>query len=285
MYARSFHSRRREEMWWIYKVNSRRNNYQVDWGDWDEFFASDEPGRWGSTELIPKLIQARRGDMIIAYQTNRNELAGLAQVVRWQKHGLFQDLILEPVETIGAKVLPLKAGDPQIAKIPALRGGPIATLYHISRSDAQRLLRAARRSVRADPNETASDANRALRGAGFGTAEENKRVEQAAIDWVTRDYKKRGWEVENVSRQKLGYDLECTCNRRVFHVEVKGSRGTEQKFIITASEKRTWRTDRHFVLALVTNALGRQKSLFQFRGTTGYRHFEFREVSYVATAR
>ncbi len=84
----------------------------------------------------------KRGDIIIAYQTNRNELVGIARVR--QSCELDSYLHLKPIETIRVKVRPLKESDQRIASIPALQGGPIQTIYAISESDARRLLKAAK---------------------------------------------------------------------------------------------------------------------------------------------
>jgi len=272
-------------MWWVYKCNARGEDYQPAWGDWNEFFANELASEWGSTEWTPKIATACKGDMIIAYQTDRNELVGLAKVVGWRHRRQYQDLMLKPFETIGAKVRPLKRVDPGIAKIPALRPGPIATLYNISSTDAQKLLLAARAAMRVDPAEAASRANGALKGAGFGAPEQNRRVEQAAIKFVTRYFENKRWNVKNFSDQNRGYDLVCSRQGKSLHLEVKGSRGTKHQFIVTANERKVWRSDSKYVLALVTNALSSMPSLSLFRGIGGFQHFQFEPISFVVTVR
>jgi hypothetical protein len=68
-------------------------------------------------------------------------------------------------------------------------------------------------------------------GGGFGSVETNRRVEEAAIEFVTRRYEEDGWTVRSVEAQKVGYDLRCdkgneqsarrsegyTRRRRLFH--------------------------------------------------------------------
>jgi hypothetical protein len=119
-------------VYWIYKCNSRRQPYQVAYGDWRDFFLRNAPQEWGSTEWVPALRDPRPGHTIIAYQTDRNELVGLAKVTRHQRRAGHLDLILAPVQMIGAKVRPLKQRYKSIRQIPALQPGPIKTLYHIS---------------------------------------------------------------------------------------------------------------------------------------------------------
>jgi hypothetical protein len=236
--------------YWMYKCNSSRPPSWVYRGDWLDFFADPYGGEWGSSKFVPDLARPRPGDTIIAYQTNRNELVGLATVVRHRQ----QDLILKPVETIGAKIRPLKASS-AIARIPALQGGRVATLYSISTGDARRLLRAARRQARQKTPQPEA-VEQAARGAGFGTAEENKKVEMAAIAFIRRYYRRLGWSVESCEQEKIGYDLECTKGRtHELHVEVKGIRGSQVGFVITANELKTWAKDKDYVLAAVNRAL------------------------------
>jgi hypothetical protein len=90
---------------------------------------------------VPALEQLHRGDTIIAYQTDRNELVGLAKVQ--QSCELDGCLYLTPIETIGVKVRSLREADPRIAAIPAFKPGPIKTIYSICEADAKRLLQAA----------------------------------------------------------------------------------------------------------------------------------------------
>lgn len=132
--------------WWIYKCNNRRHPHQVSWGDWAEFFAWEATSEWGSTEWVPSLAKLSPGDMVIAYQTDRNELVGVTKVDGFHKRGKYLDLYLEPIEEIGVKVRPLKRANPSIASISALMPGPIKTVYPITASDAHTFLRAARRA-------------------------------------------------------------------------------------------------------------------------------------------
>ncbi len=127
--------------WWVYKCNSRQYDYQRAWGDWQDIFGKSGVESWGSSQGIPDLAKLRQGDMVIAYQTDRNEFVGIAQVHQsCERDG---DLYLTPIEIIGVKVRPLKEADPMIAAIPALQPGPVKTIYEISTHDARRLLKAA----------------------------------------------------------------------------------------------------------------------------------------------
>jgi len=85
--------------------------------------------------------------------------------------------------------------------------------------------------------------------------EKRARVEKAAVDVVTNIYREAGWNVESVELEKVGYDLHCTKGAKVNCVEVKGTSGQFDEFILTANELAKAKTDRDFVLYVVTNAL------------------------------
>jgi hypothetical protein len=97
----------------------------------------------GLHRLCAGVARATSGDTIIAYQTDRNELVGLARMVKFKG----TEVYLEAVEKIGTRVRPLKKADTRIAVIPALQPGPIQTIYAISDSDGNRLVQAARVAV------------------------------------------------------------------------------------------------------------------------------------------
>lgn len=265
---------------WIYKCNARSHPYQVDVGDWDRFFAEPCDGEWGSTKLIPELAKANPGDVVLAYQTDRNELVGVTSVVRLRPNGRYLDLILKPVEELRAKVRPLKRSSRAIARIPALQPGPIRTLYALSPVEARHLIRAAKSQYRVDIQSATEEAQEATAGCGFGSVEENRIVEQAAVAYVRKYFRGYGWTVRDVSSSRCGYDLECRQGRKVIHVEVKGTRGSQQKFILTRNEAETWQRDKYFRLALVTNATGRP-TMFQFRGPSSFAEMESRPIAFV----
>ncbi len=225
---------------WIYKCNSKGREYQRTYGDWAEVFATTEAQWWGTTKVVPELANANKDDTILAYQTDRNELVGVARVVGWRPQGKYKRLILKPVRTIGVRVRPLKEANSTVARIPALQPGPIRTLYPISRADAAALLKAAGVHLKFSADEPDSKAEQAAKGAGFGTPDQNKLVEKAAVRFVARHYRGQGCSVRDVSSENRGYDLLCKVSGEESHVEVKGARGEGQQFIITANELNAW---------------------------------------------
>lgn len=129
--------------YWVYKCNSKSMPHQVVHGDWNRVFATRKAIRWGTTERIRGLSELAVGDLVLAYQSDRNELVGLAEVVDLKRKSEHLIVVLKAVREIRAKVRPLKRQDAKIAAIPALQPGPIKTIYSISTDDAEALLAAA----------------------------------------------------------------------------------------------------------------------------------------------
>jgi hypothetical protein len=93
-------------------------------------------------------------------------------------------------------------------------------------------------------------------GAGSGTALTNRVVKAAAVAAVRDLYEARNWNIDDVSRDKLGWDLTCTSPEgEVARVEVNGVRGDRPPVLLTADEIRSAGNDDSWVLAVVTRAL------------------------------
>ena len=92
-------------------------------------------------------------------------------------------------------------------------------------------------------------------GAGYGDPVTNARVEKAAIELVAATYRDRGWDVEDVSARKLGWDLTARRAGDELHLEVKGVLGTKPTILLTRNEHAKARTDPAWRLAVVTQAL------------------------------
>ena len=97
------------------------------------------------------------------------------------------------------------------------------------------------------------------RGAGFGDAETNRRVEMAAMAAVTA-YLRTEWDahVQDVSARNMGWDLTATLpDDEEWHIEVKGVSGTRPVVLLTANECRAASADDSWELAVVTQALSK----------------------------
>lgn len=274
-------------MYWIYKCNSTLKNSPYNTSDWRVFFSSPHESEWGSTAIGARgLENAQPGDQILAFQSDRREFVGVARVQRWRPVRGGRELILKPVAHLGSRVDHLKALDPRIARIPALLPGRIQTLYEVTEADARRLIRAASLALRADPKEAAAQATAAARGAGFGTPEQNRKVELAAVRRVSGQFAAKGWKVKDVSSEKRGYDLLCRRGRaEELHVEVKGTTGTKVQFILTENERQSWRKDQRFVLAVVREALSAAPSIHLYRGPASLEQFTLTPITHSVTLR
>ena len=132
--------------YYVYKCNARGPEYARASGDWCEVFDAGGIQPWGLSTL-KGVDQLDVGDLLLAYQTDRNELVGVARVVRWDPEDGARRVVVEPIEPIGVKVRPLRS-DPRIATIQAFKPGDIRTAYRISAVDAKLVLDAARQATR-----------------------------------------------------------------------------------------------------------------------------------------
>jgi len=121
-------------------------------------------------------------------------------------------------------------------------------------------------------------------GAGFGRSEENRKIEEAAVNLVCERYRREGWRVESVEELRYGYDLHCVRDGEEAHVEVKGVAGVERRFVITAGELRCAHEDDLYVLALVTSALSSGPVLELLPAVAFRKAFTFVPIQYWAVA-
>ena len=122
-------------------------------------------------------------------------------------------------------------------------------------------------------------------GAGFGNPETNRKVERAAVSFVTQWYESRGWRVESVEAQKRGYDLLCAKGSAEEHVEVKGVQADLPTFIITAREVREAQSNSNFVICVVTSALNVRPKLFRYVGKEFVEKFDLVPLAFRAILR
>lgn len=93
-------------------------------------------------------------------------------------------------------------------------------------------------------------------GAGFGSAEQNAKVEAAAMRVVIEAYEADGWTHRDVSKDKCGWDVTFSKSGEEHHVEIKGVAGMKTECFVTANEIRKARKMSTWRLAIVTGALG-----------------------------
>ncbi|WP_460664565.1 protein NO VEIN domain-containing protein [Kribbella swartbergensis] len=95
-----------------------------------------------------------------------------------------------------------------------------------------------------------------VQGAGFGTAEQNRKVEKAAVQHVTDAYEAEDYQVTSVEAGRFGWDLTATRSNEELHLEVKGVAGSLVRFFLTANELKAALVDPNWLLVVVTDALG-----------------------------
>lgn len=230
--------------YWVYKSSMSRRAGQ-NYGDWERVF-SGKTRLWGSLDRTPELTQLSKGHHLLCFQSNRNEIVGIARVIETQKVKGSRHLKVAPVERIGVKVRPLKERDARIRGIKAFHPGIVATIYDIKSSDALYLLRIARRE--ADENHSSSkegapykkpdggdDVSKYLKNAqGFEVDPRvRKAIEKAAVKRARNYYEKAGYEVHEHGKP---FDLQCARNGRLLYVEVKGTQTKGAKIFLTPNE-------------------------------------------------
>ena len=114
-------------------------------------------------------------------------------------------------------------------------------------------------------------------GGGFGDSAKNRKVEEAAVRKVTKDFQQLGWEVESVEKLRIGFDLLCVKGDRMRKVEVKGVSGDTPSFMLTAGEFRA-ADDADFELHVVVNALSKTPHVKKWTGKRMKKDFSFTPI-------
>lgn len=99
-------------------------------------------------------------------------------------------------------------------------------------------------------------------GRSASDADHRSRVEQAAIDFVSRHFEKQGYDVKTVEKENLGWDLEASIGKLRLRVEVKGLSGSGTTAELTPNEYRAFlECDASYRLAVVNHALNNASML------------------------
>ena len=122
-------------------------------------------------------------------------------------------------------------------------------------------------------------------GAGFGNAQQNKKVETKAVSLVTNLLTKQGWAVRSVESERLGYDLRCQKKSATRNVEVKGVSGNAEAFIITANEIKTAKKDKSFWLYVVLETLTNHPRIKEYASSDFLKSFSIEAKDYFAKKR
>ena len=119
-------------------------------------------------------------------------------------------------------------------------------------------------------------------GAMFGSQKLNKCIEKAAIHMATSFLELEGWKVRSVEADRVRYDLHCVKLGKILKVEVKGVRGVQPTFVLTAGEYKRFQSDGKFALCVVTSAL-RKPKVTLLRKTELKAALRVTPISYKAT--
>ncbi len=119
-------------------------------------------------------------------------------------------------------------------------------------------------------------------GGGFGSAERNRLVEQAACKAVRKRYEQRKYEVVSREKENLGYDFDATRNSEKLHLEVKGVSGSLLKFPITANEVARARSDSKFQLVVVTETTLSTRKIHIYSRKEFLKLFDLKPFAYFA---
>lgn len=113
-----------------------------------------------------------------------------------------------------------------------------------------------------------------VQGAGFGTAEQNRKVEKAAIQHVRAAYEAEGYAITSVEAAQCGWDLTASKGREELHIEVKGVAGSLVRFFLTANEYKTALADPYWLLVVVTAVLEDDPQWCELDGPTAASYAE-----------
>lgn len=286
---------------WVYKCNAQNHEYQIAWGDWDDFFVGPQPGEWGGSGTIGSARsldilwnEMQRGDLVLCWQTDRKRAVGLCRVDDLKDYSdagvphrdMWLELVGEPFSPPVA-LHELKKHDRKLASVGALKPGYISTLYETTAAEADVLLRACGISPATLKRMLASPSTGAQphTGAGFGSPVENRKVELAAVKKLKAHYLAKGWRLRDRQQDKIGYDFDAIRGSQERHIELKGVRGPGPSFPITEGEVTTARRDPLWRLAVVTEALSKTPRLSEWTAPEFLAKFELRILSHMAKLR
>lgn len=185
---------------WVYKCNGSEETPWVARGDWAKFFHRPGGGTWGGERSTRnpqslKIIRERMkpGHLALCYQTDRREMVGVCELVRFvhtpRGFRKGRNLILKPLEKFPTpvKIHELKNVIPGLSRVRALKPGP-KTLYEVNDQEAQIILSACGSHLSIQPITGGTAKERVgtsiSAGGGFGSAADNKKIEERAIRHV-----------------------------------------------------------------------------------------------------
>ena len=92
-------------------------------------------------------------------------------------------------------------------------------------------------------------------------AKHRKKVETKAVDFTTKYYEDKKYNVESHESKNCGYDLLATRGKSILEIEVKGTASKEEQFFISRNELNRMNNSSRWKLAIVTEALSDNRKL------------------------
>ncbi|MFZ1731277.1 MAG: hypothetical protein WBQ23_09615 [Bacteroidota bacterium] len=132
----------------------------------------------------------------------------------------------------------------------------------------------------ADEEDEIDDEDLAAIARSFADEETNRRVQDAATDFVVGAFEEKGWTIIPMDDPEEGYDLQCTVGDDHLHVVVRGNANDALEFMLTELEYARAERDGHFALCIVSGALSGNPSLTTFSGDDLYDLFDARPLKW-----
>jgi hypothetical protein len=282
----------------LYKNNVSMGEAQTAWGDWYRFFEEKQPSRWGgewttNSHLSLKILREEMNvdDLVLCWQTDLQGAVGLCRVADLRDRSKGREIWLEALESAWdepVRFTDLKRVNPILRDASALQPGG-GTLFRTTHQEAVEILKACDLDVELLRGGNARNSRRQQNtakqprgGGGLGKPDENKIVEEAAVEIFKRIY--AGWLLDDKQDDKVGYDFIARKGRSERHVEVKGAKGTRrQQFPITVNEIACARTDAKWRVCVVDGVFAEAPTYEEFTGAKFLEEFNLKELSYMAT--
>lgn len=162
--------------------------------------------------------------------------------------------IMDEADTIPRTVI---KSDPRLASMEVIRTDASGrNPLFVTAAETDALLELAGGTPPALEDEAGVAVSLGDHGAGFGDPLTNRAVELAAMRAAADRVKDEGWDCEDVSTRKVGWDITARRGIQERHLEVKGVSGSRATVLLTRGEYRAAESDDQWELVVVIDALG-----------------------------
>ena len=292
----------------VWVVKCRENLRKGEGWHWKFYFnGNDVPFQFGGSDWIrsttapARIKRMQPEDLVVCYQTERRAIVGLTQIASYGysdlKSGKLNSFDLvradDAFSILDSPLTIQELRDQGCDPKKAFRPGTQGTVFEMSEAEFNSLL-AVIGNLHPERKLELSELVGGLipsgpeksvvrrQGAGFGSAEQNRRVEQRAVEVVSEKLKNEGWKVRSVESEDVGYDLDCRKGKQRKHVEVKGVSGASLSFIISENEVATSKKDEDWWVYIVTGALSRKPKCHIHNSEDFSTKHRLKPINYIA---